>query len=122
DLLRARARMLGDFVSQGRPYFSDEFEFDPKAVEKNLKKEPALKELLPDLAKRLDALQDFNLETTEQALRSFADERNVKAGLLINAARTALTGSAVSPGIFEVIVALDRERTVKRLNAASLTL
>jgi len=120
DLLRARARMLGDFVSQGRPYFSDEFEFDPKAVEKNLKKEPALKELLPELAKRFDALQEFNLEMTEQTLRALADERDVKAGIVINAARTALTGSAVSPGIFEVIVALGKERVVKRLNAASL--
>ncbi|HZS48998.1 MAG TPA: glutamate--tRNA ligase [Blastocatellia bacterium] len=120
EMLRARTRMLPDFVSQGRPYFSDEFEFDPAAVEKNLKKDPALKELLPELAKRLDAVQDFNLETTEQALRAFAEERGVKAGLLINAARTALTGSAVSPGIFEVIVAIGKERTTRRLASAPL--
>ena len=119
ELLRPRARLLPDFATAGRPYFSDEFEFDPKAVEKNLKKEPALKELLPELANRLNEIQDFNLETTEKALRDFADERAVKAGLLINAARTAITGTAVSPGIFEVMVAIGKERTVKRSIAAT---
>lgn len=115
ELLRPRTRMLADFATNGRPYFSDEFEFDPKAVEKNLKKEPALKELLPELAQRLAALPTFTLESTEQAVRGLAEERGVKAGLLINAARTALTGSAVSPGIFEVMIAVGQDRTVRRL-------
>jgi len=119
ELLRPRARMLPDFAIAGRPYFSDEFEFDPKAVEKNLKKEPSLKELLPELANRLSIVQEFNLETTEKALRDFADERGVKAGLLINATRTAITGTAVSPGIFEVIIAIGKAQTVKRLIAAA---
>ena len=62
--------------------------------------------LLPELALRLGALAEFTLETAEAALRSFAEERQVKPGLLINASRVLLTGKAVAPGIFEVMVAL----------------
>jgi glutamyl-tRNA synthetase len=119
ELLKARARTLKDFVNTGRPYFSDEFSFDPAAVEKNLKNAPILKQLLPELAGCYEQLHPFDLQGTEATLRELAEQRNIKAGLLINAARTALTGSAVSPGIFEVIVAIGRDRTVRRLHHAA---
>jgi glutamyl-tRNA synthetase len=114
DLLKARARTLHTFVDTGRPYLSDDYPFIPEAVEKNFK-HPELKELLPELADRFEHLESFTLETTEQALRQLAGERQIKAGVLINAARTALTGDAVSPGIFDVMVAIGNRRTVERL-------
>jgi glutamyl-tRNA synthetase len=116
DLLKTRARLLSDFVSNGRAFLSDEYEIDRAASEKFLK-EPALEVLLPELALRLEALPDFTLETTEAVLRGFAEERQVKPGLLINASRVLLTGRAVAPGIFEVMVALGKMRTVARLRA-----
>jgi glutamyl/glutaminyl-tRNA synthetase len=67
------------------------------------------------LALRLGALAEFTLETAETVLRGFAEERQVKPGLLINASRVLLTGKAVAPGIFEVMVALGQTRTVQRL-------
>lgn len=120
DLLKARARTLTDFVAAGRPYLAEEFEFDPQAVDKNLRKEPGLKGLLLELADRLAEVDPFTLQTTERALRELAASRGIKAGLLINAARTALTGSAVTPGIFDVIVMLGKDRTVGRLRQAAL--
>ncbi|HEX8476608.1 MAG TPA: glutamate--tRNA ligase [Pyrinomonadaceae bacterium] len=122
DLIRERFYTLKDFSGQGRAYFSDEFEFDEAAVKKNLKKEPRLKELLPALAARIEAVDgDFTAETCEAALRAFADEREVKAGLLINASRTALSGQSVGPSMFHIFEVLGRERAVKRLrDAASL--
>ncbi|RMG44932.1 MAG: glutamate--tRNA ligase [Acidobacteria bacterium] len=116
DLLKVRARTLKYFVEAGRPYLSDDYPIEPKAM-KNLR-HPELRELLPELARRFERLHPFTLETTERALRELAAERGVKAGLLINAVRTALTGSAVTPGIFDVIVAIGRERTVQRLRRA----
>ena len=114
DLLRARYRTTQDFAILGRPYFSDEFEYEPEAVKKNFKDE-RLKALLQGLAERLAALDEFTHDSTESALRAYADEQAVKAGLLINAARTALTGQAVGPGMFDIMVALGRDRTVARL-------
>jgi glutamyl-tRNA synthetase len=114
DLLRARYRTTQDFATIGRPYFSDEFEYEPAAVKKNLKDE-RLKDLLPGLADRLASIEDFSHDATEAALRAYAEERGVKAGLLINAARTALTGQSVGPGMFDIMVTLGRERTIRRL-------
>jgi glutamyl-tRNA synthetase len=119
DLIRQRFLTLKDFSGQGRAYFSDEFELDEAAVAKNLKKEPRLKELLPALAARLAGVEPFTAETSETALRAFADEAGVKAGLLINAARTALTGQAVGPSMFDVFDVIGRERSVRRLRDAA---
>ncbi|MDT7602314.1 MAG: glutamyl-tRNA synthetase, partial [Acidobacteriota bacterium] len=118
DLIRQRFHTLKDFSGQGRAYFADDFEADPAAVEKNLKKEPRLRELLPALAERLEKLETFDAATSEAALRALADEAGVKAGLLINASRTALTGQAVGPSMFEVFDAIGQSRSVTRLRDA----
>lgn len=117
DLIRQRFFTLKDFSSQGRAYFSDDFDFDEAAVEKNLRKEPRLKELLRQLANKFEHVEPFNVETAEAALRAFADEAEVKAGLLINASRTMLTGQAVGPSMFEVFNVIGKDRTVERLRS-----
>src|SRR5439155_175793 len=86
---------VGNFSMQGRAYFSEDFDFDEAAVRKNILKEPKLKELLPALADRLNTIEPLNAAQAEAALRIFSDEVAVKAGLLINASRTMLTGQAV---------------------------
>ena len=118
DLLKQRVRMVSDFAAQGRAFFTDDFDIEDKARRKFLK-DKALPILMPELAARLGSLPVFGLEETESALRAFAAEKEVKAGLLINAARALLTGKAVAPGIFEVMVALGQQRTVARLSDTS---
>ena len=61
-------------------------------MKKNLQKDPSVKTLLPELADAFAALEVFDQATTEAALRELAEARGVKSGLLINSARTALTG------------------------------
>lgn len=117
DLIRQRFHTLKDFSAQGRAYFSDDFDFDETAVSKNLRKDPNLKELLPALAGRLEQLESFTSESAEAALRAFAEEASVKAGLLINGARTMLTGQAVGPSMFEVFEILGQKRSVERLRS-----
>jgi glutamyl-tRNA synthetase len=117
DLIRHRFFTLKDFSTQGRAYFSEDFDFEEAAVRKNILKEPRLKELLPALADRLDSVESFTATNVEEALREFADEASVKAGLFINAARTMLTGQSVGPSMFEVFEILGRERSVMRLRS-----
>jgi glutamyl-tRNA synthetase len=117
ELIRHRFFTLKDFSSQGRAYFSEDFDFDEAAVKKNVLKEPRLKELLPSLADRLEGLDTFNAATAEEALRAFSDEQGVKAGLLINASRTMLTGQSVGPSMFEVFDIIGRERSATRLRS-----
>ena len=117
DLIRQRFFTLKDFSSQGRAYFSEDFDFDEAAVRKNILKEPRLKELLPQLADRIEAVYTFTAETAEAALRAFAESAAVKAGLFINASRTMLTGQAVGPSMFDVFAIMGRERSAMRLRS-----
>ncbi|HEV2883816.1 MAG TPA: glutamate--tRNA ligase [Pyrinomonadaceae bacterium] len=117
ELIRQRFHTLKDFSEQGRAYFSDDFDFEPAAVNKNLRKDSSLRELLPGLADRLEQVDPFTHDSAEAALRQFANERGVKAGLLINGSRTMLTGQAVGPSMFEVFEILGQKRSVERLRS-----
>ena len=118
DLIRQRYHVLTDFVTLGRAYFSDDYPMDPKALKKNVLKHPGLREWLPLLAGRIADTSPFNAETVEQVIRNTAGELDVKPGILINGIRTVVTGQAVGPGIFEILLALGRDRVVKRLGKA----
>jgi glutamyl-tRNA synthetase len=119
DLLKPRARNLKDFANAFRGYFTDDYQTDPAAVEKFLK-DPSTRTMLAELADRYAAATEFTEQSTEQVLRDFAAEKDVKAGALINGSRVALTGQAVAPSLFAVIVALGKEKTLRRLRNAPL--
>ena len=115
DLIRSRYHTTKDFANLGRPYFADEFPMDEKVLRKNILKHENLKEWLPAMAERLEPLDDFVPESIEEAIRGLAAELDVKAGILINCARAAITGQAAGPGLFDVLAAVGKERVVYRL-------
>jgi glutamyl-tRNA synthetase len=117
-LLQSRARTLNDFSGPFRAFFADDFPYDPEAMKK-FWKDSQLPQLLGALAERLLATEPFDLAAAEKVLRDLADETGVKAGLLINATRVALTGQGVAPSLFEMMVVLGRERVVARLRCAA---
>jgi glutamyl-tRNA synthetase len=117
DLLRPRIRLLPDFSSWSRAFFSDEFTYNQAAREK-FWKEPRLPLLLGQLADALSALPDWNHDACDHALRALAESAGVKAGLLINATRVAIAGEAVAPPLFETMVVLGRDRVIGRLRNA----
>ena len=117
DLVKPRARNLKDFATLFRAYFSDEFETDSAAGQKFLK-DDAVRQMLVELGWRYGEAAEFSEAATEQLLRDFAAEKNVKAGALINGARVALTGQGVAPSLFAVMVNLGQGRTVERLKHA----
>ena len=77
--------------------------------------------IAPDLGGHLRALHaafqtaPFDAASLEQALRALAEIRGVKAGTLIHATRLAVTGRMVSPGLFEMLVLVGRDRVVSRM-------
>ncbi len=71
--------------------------------------------LLAALLPALEALPDWNLEAGEQAVRAFAEARDLKLGKIAQPLRAALTGRAASPGIFDVLDILGREESLARL-------
>jgi glutamyl/glutaminyl-tRNA synthetase len=117
ELLRPRAKRLDDFAAQGALFFSDTIEYDAAAVAKHLRA-PGMSAQLEEIDASLAALDTFDPASAEAALRGLAERAGVKAGVLIHAVRVALTGKTVSPGLFDVIALLGRQRTHARLAAA----
>jgi len=116
DLIRDRFHTLKDFTSTGRAYFGDDYNIDPKSLNKNILKHPGLREWLPVLANRFKKLENFNKETSESTTREYAADLEIKPGILINAMRTVLTGQLAGPGMFDIITTLGKERVISRLN------
>jgi glutamyl-tRNA synthetase len=116
EVIRTRYQTLQDFVTKGRAYFADDYEITPEARGKL--DQPGARELLHELAARLENCSEFTEQSVEMVLRSLAAERGVKAGLIINAARAVLTGQTVGPSAFAVFTVLGRERAVERLRRA----
>jgi glutamyl-tRNA synthetase len=115
DAIRSRFSTLEDFATRGRAYFSDDYPITPEAREKL--DAPRARELLRELASRLAAVAEFTEQSVEAELRALAAERGVKAGVLINGARAALTGQTVGPSAFTVFSVIGRERAVRRLGS-----
>jgi glutamyl-tRNA synthetase len=118
ELLKPRARRIGDFAAQGRFFFTDEIEYDPAAVDKHLRA-PGIAGQLLALDVAFAQLPAFDAASTEAALRQTAESGGVKAAPLIHACRVAATGKSVSPGLFEVLTLLGGERVHVRLTAAA---
>lgn len=121
ELIRHRFFTLKDFSHQGRAYFSEDYDFDPAAVEKNLKKFSELQTWLPELATRFEnefgdsAL--FIEENIESIVKAFTEEKGTKLGVIMNGARTLLTGVAVGPSMLSVFETIGLERTILRLKS-----
>jgi glutamyl-tRNA synthetase len=81
----------------------------------------AVRALLVEVSQRYAAQSEFTEASTEAVLRAFAEEKGIKAGALINGSRVALTGQAVAPSLFAVMVQLGKDRVVQRLAAAEKT-
>jgi len=119
DLLRVRARTTHDIVRQAAPYFDVSIEYDSTAAAKHWKDRDLTIRLLDDARQVLDSASDWTAEGLEPLLRELAAQRGVAAGQLFQPLRIALTGLAVSPGIFEVLVMMGRDRALRRLRDAA---
>jgi glutamyl/glutaminyl-tRNA synthetase len=114
ELVKPRARKLEDFVALTRPFWATVVDRDSGALQKHLSD----RTLLPHLVAWRECVEQaptFDATTLEGRLRTLAAERGVKPGPLIHATRVAVTGQAVSPGLFEVLALMGRDRVISRL-------
>jgi len=113
-IVKPRAKHLVDIVPQLRPFLVDRVERDPAAAEKHLSSD-GLAAHLAAWRGTLASVEPFEAAPIEAALRALAEARGIKAGLLIHATRVAVTGQAVSPGVFEVVELVGRDRVIDRI-------
>jgi len=116
-LLQPRCRTLAAFADQGRPLLDpdDRFPYEAKAARKHLGGD-GLIEPLAALRAALASAPDWSADPLETALRAVAETHALSAGRLIHPVRLAVTGRGASPGLFEVLELLGRERTLARLD------
>jgi glutamyl-tRNA synthetase len=120
-LLRPRCKKLTDFVDQLSPFFADPETYDADGVKKHLS--------APEMLGHLQALRDAYAElpeweagALEKCLRELAAARSAKAAALIHGTRLAMTGRMVSPGLFEMLVLLGRDRVLARMDKLAIFL
>ena len=118
DLLKPRVKKLDHLVEEIRPFLTgdDQLALDPAAAAKHLTAE--VRPVLARLADAIDAAPPGDAAGAEALVRSTAEQASLKAAALIHATRVAVTGRAVSAGLFEVLVVLGSGRVVDRLRRA----
>jgi glutamyl-tRNA synthetase len=114
--LKPRAQTVIEIAEMAVFYFHN----GPLPMDDKAKKllTPEAKQILADLAARIESLSDFSGETVEANFRAFAEEKGIKLGAVAQPLRAALTGSTVSPPIFGVAALLGKDETLKRVRAA----
>ena len=116
-LVQERAKLLTEIGPQITFLFTGELEYDEGSWDKVMTKE-GVDGVLADAAERLASVEPFETESIETAMRTLAEERGIGSGKAFQPVRVAVTGSSVSPPLFESLAALGRERSVSRIRAA----
>lgn len=114
--LRERSKTLQELASSAVFYLTDNLSYQEAAAAKFFKKQ-----VIPYLQKLVQSIRDvesLNKESLETIFGSICEEEGIKLGDLAQPVRVAITGTQASPGIFEVISILGKEKTMRRLETA----
>ncbi len=114
--VQERSKTFVEMADAAEFYFKEDIVYEEKAAQKFLTQD--MTPMFETLISGLESLSDFTNETIEAIFNNIINERGIKLGKIAQPARVALTGGTVSPGIFEVIENLGREKTVARLKRA----
>ena len=116
QLYKGRMNTLLDFLDWTDFIFNEQIRFDEDVKAKHLSSD--MRKEFDLLAERLNVIGDFNVKSAEEVFRSVVAQLGIEAGILVHPVRVALTGKAVGPGLFDTMVVLGKERTVRRLKEA----
>ena len=115
-ILTERSHTLVEMKTGALPFLLNELTMDEKARAKHLT--PDIAPLLTELAGRLKSVEPFTHAELEKVFNALVTEKGLKLGKLAQPVRVALTGGTVSPGIFDVLEVMGKEKTIKRIEAA----
>ena len=114
--LQERAKTLVELAKSLRYYIADEVIFDDKARKKFLNEKN--RDILEELKEDISSLSEFSLPELEKLFKSVVEKYGVKLGALAQPVRVAVTGGTESPGIYEVLDVLGKEKALRRLEKA----
>ena len=111
--LNERSKTLVEMAEKAAFFFKQQVDFDEKARDKFLTDEA--KPLIRKIIAELSTLGSYSADRIEFLFKKVVEEEGVKLGKLAQPVRVALTGTTVSPGIYDVILLLGKKETLKRL-------
>ena len=114
---KERLHVLTDIVPYWDYFFGDIAGYDEKGVKKRWSK-PEAKKILADLVEVLKGCEPFDKKTIEARCLDYVEREGIKLAQLAHPARLALTGRTFSPGIFETIELIGKEKSLTRLKKA----
>jgi len=112
--LKERSKTLVEMAEKAAFYFQEEIIYEKKGEDKFLK--PDALKLFEDLKERLEKAHEFNQEGLEKIFAAFLEENEIKLGKVAQPLRVALTGTTVSPGIFEMMEVLGKDKVLLRID------
>ena len=117
SILRERAKTLVELADSAGYFFVDEIRYEEAARKKFLTTEvlPVLEELI----NKLSSLRDFTVPELQKIFGEITEKRGIKLVQIAQPTRVALTGGTVSPGIFEVMEILGKDKVIERLKRAA---
>jgi glutamyl-tRNA synthetase len=97
-------------------YFTDDFDYNPQGVAKHFTAEnrPRLKAAREGFS----ALEKFDADNIEMALKSTASKLGVKVGAIVHPTRLAVTGSNVGPSLYHLLEVLGKQNVLARIDRA----
>jgi len=116
ETLKMRSRTLVEMAEGALFYFQDEITYEEKGDKKFLK--PSVLDLMEIITARIEALTDFTEKNLENLFLSVMEEKQIKLGKIAQPLRVALTGKTASPGLFEVMSVLGKEKGLARMRKA----
>lgn len=116
-LFRERAKTLAELAEPARYLFTDNFSYDPEAVQKFLTPEKIA--LLRGLAEALASVEPFTASELERATRTYLDSQGKTLKDIAQPCRVALTGRTAGAGLFETMELIGKERVIARLSSVA---
>jgi glutamyl-tRNA synthetase len=115
--MKERCHLLTDFADIGTYFFTNEFSYDPKGVEKYFSGSD-IAEYLKQWVEVLRGIEEFTAPVLEQGLRDLCSRLDIKPVVLIHPTRLALSGVTGGPPLFEMIELLGSSQSIERLEKA----
>ena len=116
DTLKMRSQTLVEMAEGALFYFQEDITYEKKGDHKFLK--PNILTLMEEIRDRIEKIDDFSQKGLEKTFVDFLEDKKIKIGKIAQPLRVALTGKTVSPGLFEVMEVLEKNKVLNRLNQA----
>jgi glutamyl-tRNA synthetase len=117
EIVKEKIKLFRDVPEWIGYFFTEEYSFDPEAVEKTLKQSGAL-DRLRQLRVKYAGMEDWSATSLERALKQLGAEIECSTGALVHPARVAVSGRSIGPSLYHMLETMGKPRVLRRMDRA----